>query len=132
MSKLLLGYDLDSEPIYLSKHSWDCGWYWGFGYLGNKDCHYHFDSLLDGHHFKIEEVFSSTKLTQNNWWQLLELFKQTYNLQEAYETYYRGGAHITTCRKMGISKNTRRAAAISKDMKKILDDIWKYLEEVLA
>jgi hypothetical protein len=42
--KILLGYN-NNEPIYLSPPSWDCGWYWGFGYLGNKNCHYHVDGL---------------------------------------------------------------------------------------
>ena len=33
--KVLLGYN-NEEPIYLSPPSWDCGKYWGFGYLENK------------------------------------------------------------------------------------------------
>ena len=42
--KIALG-KVDGNTIYLSSPSWDCGWYWGFGYLGNKDCHYHIDGL---------------------------------------------------------------------------------------
>ena len=33
--KYLLGY-INNESIYLSPPSWDCNWYWGFGYLGKK------------------------------------------------------------------------------------------------
>ena len=49
----LLGERKDGEKVYLQAGSWDCGWYWGYGYLEiyNKPRtdiveHYHFDSLL--------------------------------------------------------------------------------------
>lgn len=35
-----------SEPIYLFDFSWDCGWYWGGGYIGNKNMHCHFDGCF--------------------------------------------------------------------------------------
>ena len=38
---ILLRSRKEGERVYLSKHSWDCGWYWGFGYVGNRDCHFH-------------------------------------------------------------------------------------------
>lgn len=28
----LLGVDRDNEYVWLEAPSWDCGWYWGFGY----------------------------------------------------------------------------------------------------
>lgn len=31
----------DKDRIALYAPTFDCGWYWGFGYLGNKNCHYH-------------------------------------------------------------------------------------------
>ena len=34
------------EQIYLSGFSWDCGWYWGGGYLGNRNMHTHFDGCF--------------------------------------------------------------------------------------
>ena len=56
--KQLLGYTkYDHKPIYLDGFSWDCGWYWGFGYLGNKNCHYHVDGLE-----KIEKYNSEKKI----------------------------------------------------------------------
>jgi len=32
--KTFLGIS-EGEKIYLTAPSWDCGWYWRFGYLGN-------------------------------------------------------------------------------------------------
>ena len=29
----LIGVDLNDEKVFLEAPSWDCGWYWGFGYL---------------------------------------------------------------------------------------------------
>ena len=37
----LLGTDEYGIKYWLESESWDCNWYWGFGYLGNKNCHYH-------------------------------------------------------------------------------------------
>jgi hypothetical protein len=36
----------ERQHIYLSDFTWDCDWYWGGGYLGNKDTHFHFDGAF--------------------------------------------------------------------------------------
>ncbi len=35
-----------SEAIYLEDFTWDCGWYWGGGYIGNKNMHCHFNGCF--------------------------------------------------------------------------------------
>ena len=54
----LLGTDQNGRKLFLVAPSWDCGWYWGFGYIEtytnnrhperSKDIasHNHFDSLF--------------------------------------------------------------------------------------
>lgn len=49
--KILLGYTKPKQygqrrPVYLEGFEWDCGWYWGGGYIGNKDFHAHFDGAF--------------------------------------------------------------------------------------
>jgi hypothetical protein len=49
--KWLLGYTKvdrygSREPVYLEDFSWDCEWYWGGGYIGNKNFHAHFDGAF--------------------------------------------------------------------------------------
>ena len=49
--KVLLGYTKKElygtrEAVYLNGFEWDCGWYWGGGYIGNKDFHAHFDGAF--------------------------------------------------------------------------------------
>ena len=36
----------EARSIFLEGFSWDCGWYWGGGYIGNKDMHCHFDGCF--------------------------------------------------------------------------------------
>lgn len=32
--------------VFLEDFSWDCDWYWGGGYIGNRDFHCHFDGCF--------------------------------------------------------------------------------------
>ena len=41
----------DNRRIYISKPPFDCGWYWGFGYLGNSREHYHLSSYAQKTHY---------------------------------------------------------------------------------
>jgi hypothetical protein len=85
----------DGENVWLEKHKWDCGWYWGFGYLGNKNCHFHFDSLLyinDGKgsvKYCASDLFESTNISDSDWWIIRDLFVQAYALHKAAEVYQR-------------------------------------------
>ena len=109
-NKIKLGV-VNNETIYLTPPSWDCDWYWGFGYLGNKNCHYHIDGLN-----KIETYNSEKKVFEYEFvnlydglkkhfgdsfivkedkdiWMLAELFKTFYTLKETAEVLGRGGSH---------------------------------------
>jgi len=49
--KILLGYTKRKqygtrEPVYLEGFKWDCGWYWGGGYIGNSKFHAHFNGAF--------------------------------------------------------------------------------------
>jgi len=125
--KIYLGNTTQYGRLYLSKHSWDCGWYWGFGYIGNNSCHMHIDSLI-GAEYNIGNIFDKgTPITQDQWWIIRDLFTQAYTLQKAAEVYQYGG-HQTT--KPGITdciKNLEMAALINKDLKIVLDKVWDFL-----
>ena len=111
-SDIYLGEN-NGERIYLSAPSWDCDWYWGFGYLGNKNCHYHveglkkigeynhekrtfeyeFVNLYDG----IKKHFGDTFIIKNDEdiWKFAELMATFYTLREYSDTICRGGSHYT-------------------------------------
>ncbi len=53
-AKVLFGVDNESkENIYISKPTWDCDSYWSFGYLGNRNCHYHLDGYANGRNINM-------------------------------------------------------------------------------
>ena len=71
----------DGLKVWLQEPSWDCGWYWGFGYIEiyskNQKAlyeHTHFDSLFFGKEkdaFKmLKEYFKETVLTDKEKWQI--------------------------------------------------------------
>ena len=68
-----LGTNHYGESVWLRDFSWDCGWSWGGGYIGNRSCHYHFDSFYkdsDGGSCNLFDGFKShfkqTTLTDKN------------------------------------------------------------------
>ena len=120
--KFLMG-KVDSKNIYLSAPSWDCGWYWGFGYLGNKNCHYHLDGL---NRYENIHLFDAIKkhfgeslnpiLQENeykNLWTFVELVLTAYTLKETAEVLGRGGSHTTTNPLESLIKNTAEVKRIN-------------------
>lgn len=106
--KVLFGHKLDGEVIYLDLPTWDCNWYWGFGYLGNRQCHYHLKTYKEeggfGEHRNIsmfEALRGDYKLCpaladDNNLWKFCELVKTVYALLEVAEVFHRGGSHYSS------------------------------------
>jgi hypothetical protein len=122
----LLGVDSEGIKYWLESPSWDCNWYWGFGYVetfqANKmpskakdiNSHSHIDSSFLGQQYeydyktsqykKLEYIhnlydcptFTRTTFSEKEGWTLSELFKSFYMLRGMAEMYHSGGAHITT------------------------------------
>lgn len=143
-TKILLGYN-NNEPIYLSPPSWDCGWYWGFGYLSNKNCHYHVDgltkietynsdakvfttksvNLYDGF---IEHFGDTLRVRKSDLWTLVELFKTFYTLKETAEVLGLGGSHYTTNPAKDIIINKDEVIRINTIvLPQIFEEIYKIL-----
>lgn len=127
--RILLGY-IDGDAYYLRKHSWDCEWYWGMGYIGNDSLHTHFDSMFLNENFiGSYNPFSECNLSSKNWNVLLDLFKQAYILKGAAAVYRRGG-YISTL--IGVTdkiKDIKMENRINKDLEIILNTIWTFLLE---
>lgn len=146
-SKTYLG-KVDGENIYLTAPSWNCEWYWGFGYLGNKDRHYHVDglgkiskynfdkkvfeyefvNLFDGFKRHFDEGTFIVK-SDHDLWTLCELFQTFYQLKHTAEMYHLGGANYTTnpCRE--LLKNEDEWKRINEVvLPNVFDEIYKILE----
>lgn len=133
MERVFIGKSIDrQEPIYLSKHSWDCGWYWGFGYLGNNNCSFHFESYLKGDKYKVTDHLSDSIFTQDDWWILRDLFIQAYALKKAAEVYQYGGHQTSEPGITDLIKNPDKAKELNTDLEKVLNQIWKLVAEASA
>lgn len=123
-TKFYLGINqITKERIYLSSPSWDCGWYWGFGYLGNRDCHYHINGLKKSKKYNHDkkvweyEFFNlydglknhfgnSLQVRESHLWKFAELFETFYSLKKTAEILGRGGSHLTSnpCKDIIVNK----------------------------
>jgi len=119
------------QRIWLTKHSWDCGWYWGFGYIGNANLHTHFDSeFLHTDCYTPDKIFSKTKITEQDWWIIRDLMVQAYALKDAAGVYKHGGHQTTKKGVTDIIKNEELAKSINQDLEKILNKVWDILTNI--
>lgn len=143
--KLFLGRN-DNENIFLTKPSWDCGWYWGFGYIGNKNCHYHVDGLKKIENYKFDKDvreyefvnlydgfkkhFGDSFVVKKDAdiWTLAELFSTFYILKETTEILGRGGSNYTNNPCSKIITNKREVKRINE---KVLPEIFLAIYEIL-
>jgi hypothetical protein len=114
----LLGENESGKRYWLEAPIWDCSWYWCFGYVETytNNCnpeksndissHQHIDSSFMGQQEKgecISNIYDAPKLskttfTKDEGWELSELFKQFYLLQEMAAFCHKkpAGCHVTT------------------------------------
>lgn len=107
----LFGKDEDGVKWYLQKSTWDCGWYWGFGYLEsftNNACpekskdiagHTHLSSLMaefNGNGFDaLKNRFKECVLADDELFRFVDYAKSVYALKEAAELFGRGHSNYT-------------------------------------
>jgi len=124
------------EGVYLEKHTWDCDWYWGFGYVGNKNCHFHMDSMIEAPNNHVQDWhdithhFEKTWITQDQWWILRDLFLSAYALKRAAEVYRHGGHQTSKAAPYQII-DPEQERVINADLGQLLDNIWKYLQKII-
>lgn len=131
----LIGKNTHGENVYLPKASWDCGWYWGFGYLETLSSHTHFDSEilrnkenLNGYDM-FKEYFAETCLTDYEIWELVDYMKTFYTLKETAEILKHGCNYYTERAKINELQNTEMAEKINKEMlPKLFERVYALLE----
>lgn len=122
----------DGESILLSSPSWDCGWYWGYGYLGNKNCHYRLDGLNKDKNLydAIKEHFGDTLTITDDedLWQFSELMASFYSLKETAKVLGRGGLHYTTNVVSDVIMNKTEAKRINEI---VMPAIFEAISQIL-
>ena len=115
------------ESLYIEKHKWDCGWYWGFGYIGNRNLHTHMDSTFLNGITGIEEIFEESTFTQKEWWVIRDLFIQAYALKKCSEVYRNGGHQTTEKGTTDLIKSSTMEKKINADLEKVLNKVWEFM-----
>lgn len=129
--KIYIGTTTEAGKVYLTKHQFDCGWFWGFGYLGNRSYHYHFETYLNNTiQHDVSKVFTDTPLTQSHWWTLLELFKTAYTLRKYADMLHQGHSGIS--RNPAIAKNPEQAKLVNEELAELLDYIWNFVQKATS
>ena len=143
----LIGEMESGELVWLESPTWDCGWYWGFGYMEtypnnlhperSRDIssHQRFEGFVGFknekgdyvHHINESPMMKSTVLSDKESWELSDPMKQFYTLREMAGIFHSGSAHLATC---GIdNKNPRGEKEINEV---ILPKIFTRIIEILT
>ena len=89
------------ENVYLYDFSWDCGWYWGGGYIGNRNFHAHFDGAF------LNTVDSRGHTLNSRGWVFVDPWNKSKELE-----------YVAVERKMVIENG----ASVWQDLAFFLDD----------
>jgi len=136
----LLGEDAEGTKYWLEKPYWDCGWYWGFGYIvtykGNKKpskaqeirkiqhaTNFHPKWVLN-----YDSILVKTTFTENEAWKLAELFERFYTFKNLAKLYSRGWGNITFIDDFNMQDNKEAEKINKKILPKIMDEIIKILK----
>lgn len=139
-----LGQDSEGINYWLEAGTWDCDWYWGFGYIKTYtnntnpekardiNSQQHFSGLIFGGEKSAfdnyKKFFKKSPLTDNELWTLCELMKTFYTLREYSDTLNRGGSHYTNNPCCDIIKNDDEYNRINKEViPAIMQEVYKLL-----
>lgn len=128
--KILFGTNKETnEKIYLEKPTWDCGWYWSFGYLGNKHCHYHLSNYAKGRNIHMYDAlindYDLNDAIKSDLWEFCELAKSIYIMKESAELLGRGGAHYTNNPMKDIIQDKEYTTKLNDDvLPKVMQFFW--------
>lgn len=125
--------------IWLEEASWDCGWYWGFGYIEeyNKrytdiNSHTYFSNYFCNSNC-IEEFkkdFDKITLNDSELWKLFEYMKQFYIIREYSDLLCRSGANYTTVNNLQkFDKDNKKE--YERINKIVLPNLFKHIENIL-
>lgn len=147
----LLGETSDGLKVWLPKDSWDCGWYWGFGYVQTRNSHSHAKGTLYGEietydkekkcHIR-ETIYNAydapileiTTFTKEEGYQLTDLFKQYYIAMKYAELLRHRCAWVTQSVVGMVNYGTEdeRENKIKEINKTIIPDIMNAVYRILT
>lgn len=141
----LLGADEDGTKYWLEAASFDCGWYYGFGYVEtytnnrnperSKDIesHQHYDGLILKNRVpspeEFKKVLKNTPLNDNEIWKLNELMQTFYTMRAYMDLIYRDSSNITHNNCYDVIKNEAEWTRLKDEaMPALFKEIYNILE----
>lgn len=129
----------DGEDMYLEQARFDCGWYWGLGYIetftnrrhpersADISSHTHFDVLFRKYSDFVDDL--ETPFTKEEKWKIYEIMQSLYTARKYSDMLHCGGAHITT----NPAKETIQDDAEYKRINEVmipamLEELYKIME----
>lgn len=130
--KILL-FRVDKLRYYLRKPKFDCGWYWGLGYLTtNRGSHLHFDTYFKNNPFYNAYVdFDDTPFTQEEIYIITDYMRQLYRLREMADMLHLGNTHITSNAKVLEQFKEQNTAEYRRICNVLIPTVWNALVDVL-
>ena len=118
------------DKLYLERSSYDCDWYYGFGYIAifeknhqEQHTHTHWDCYFtDSSYVEPEDIKNKLydiTLEDDDLWLLCDLMKTFYTLKDASAVYNRGNSHLTG-QNHGMIKDGDLKESIDKDTEKVI------------
>ena len=130
--KILL-FKVDNNRYYLRKPKFECGWYWGLGYLatGRSCLSGHFDSYFKETPFCDYDDFDDTPFTEHEKYIITDYMGQLYKLREVADMYHRGCTWITTDADVLNTFAEQNTAEYKRICNVLIPTIWNALVDVL-
>lgn len=130
--KILL-FKKDNNRYYLRKPTFDCGWYWGLGYLATgRDSHGHFDSYFSDKLFCDAWVdFDDTPFTREEAYTITDYMRQLYTLRKMSDMLHVGNTHITSDAKVLEQFTEQNTAEYKRICNVLIPTVWNALVDVL-
>lgn len=140
----LLGQDKDGIKYWLEEASWDCDWYFGFGYIETYtnnnnpeksrdiNTHEHYDSKILENGVSPEnfrKIFKNTPLNNNEIWKLNELMTTFYTTKSYMNLLCRGSSNITNNSSSDIIKNEKEWLRLKNE---VMPNIFKNIYDILT
>ena len=142
----LLGKEADGTKWWLESPEYNCcGWYTSFGHIVTFERNWSPEKARDIGRFTHvkeallkEDIFNSYKmllcggvtLEDKEIWEILELFKEAYILEEYYEMMYTKGAHITRM-PFEVESEVLNTQEMERIKKQALPAVLKRIRQIL-
>jgi hypothetical protein len=137
-----LGLNKNGDKMWLVAPSWDCGWYWGLGYIETYQqnwspskardilCHTHFDCVFPSYDIFINK-FNDTPFTRNEKWKIYEYMKELCMLQHYADMMHQNGMNITEGSNTLKEEKEYNIKEYNRIKILLIPNVWEELEAIL-